>query len=148
VSSKARRKRLERVQHVWEEDLGRCVAALGDARARADVAQAHLDEARAKTRAARGAKADLLGGASAEEWRTREAWLATCGVREEKAILARAGADSVVAQALGAVTLAHQKIERLKLVLVRIAQADAAGGRRADRITEDESSARMSRGSS
>jgi hypothetical protein len=44
---------------------------------------------------------------------------------------------------------ARQKIERLKLVLERLARGDAADERRADRIREDdESQARMARGTS
>lgn len=149
MSSVARRKRLARVQAVWENDLNRCVAALNEAKSRADVAAAHVEEARAKTRAARGAKADLVRGGSAEEFAVREAWLMTCGVREEKAVIALSVADRAVAAANAAVVAAQQKIERLKLVLARLAQGDADAARRAERLIEDEAAARMSqRGSS
>ncbi len=145
MSSKVRRKRLERVQRVWEDDLARCAAALQEARGRADVAQAHLEEARARKRAARDAKADLVRGGSADDWSVREAWLATCGVREERALMARAAADRAVAEANAAVTVAQQKIERLKLVLARLARGDVDEARRAERIVDDEAAARVSR---
>ena len=148
MSAKARIKRLERVQRVWEDDLGRAAGALTEARARADVAQAHLEEARAKKRAAREKKADLVNGGSADEWAVREAWLATCGVREEKSVMARAVADRAVSEAHAAVVVAQQKIERLKLVLARLAKDAADDARRAERIFEDDAAARMSRGGS
>jgi flagellar biosynthesis chaperone FliJ len=148
VSAKERIKRLERVQRVWEDDLGRAAGALAEARARADVAQAHLEEARSKTRAARQQKADLVHGGSADDWAVREAWLATCTVREEKSVMARAVADRAVKDAHAVVVTAQQKIERLKLVLARLAKDAADGARRAERIFEDDAAARMSRGSS
>ncbi len=145
--SAARRKRLERVQKVWEDDLHTRVAALAEVRARADVAHADLEAARTRKRAAIAAKAELMGGASADEWRAREAWIGTCGAREDRAVLTLAAADRAVAEAMGAVMAAQQKIERLKLVLARIAKGEVDAERRVDRINEDEVSARMSRGS-
>jgi flagellar biosynthesis chaperone FliJ len=148
MSDRARRKRLARVQKVWEDDFDKCVMALNEARARAEVAQAHLEEARARTRAARSAKADLVRGGSADDWAAREAWLMTCGIREEKAVIARSVADRAVQDAQAAVVVATQKIERLKLVIARLARGDAEDARRAERVIEDEAAARMSRGSS
>ena len=136
--SAARRKRLDRVRSVWEEDLRRAVAALTNAKNRADVAQAHLEEARARTRAAKTAKSGLMGGASADEWRAREAWIATCAVREERAFLARVAADQAASAALRAVTVAEQKIERLRLVVARILETEATAQRRAERREEDD----------
>jgi flagellar biosynthesis chaperone FliJ len=141
-------KRLERVQRVWEDDLARAASALNEARSRADVAQAHLEEARARKRAAFEKKADLVHGGSADEWSVREAWLATCGVREDKSLMARAVADRAVVVAHAAVVTAQQKIERLKLVVARIARGDADAARRAERIFEDDAAARMARGGS
>ncbi len=141
-------KRLERVQRVWEGDLARAAATLNEARAQADVAQAHLEEARARKRAALDQKADLVRGGSADDWSVREAWLATCGVREERATISRAVAERCVSDANAAVVTVQQKIERLKLVLARLARGDAEDARRAERIVEDDAAARMSRGSS
>jgi flagellar export protein FliJ len=139
----ARMKRLDRVRAVWEEDLHRAAAALSDARARAEAAQSQLDDARGRTRAGKEAKsAAIKGGVSAEEWRSREAWIATCTAREERAFQARVAADHVAAKALRVVTEAQQKLERLRLVVQRLAEGEAVARRRAERRDEDEHAAR------
>ena len=138
----ARRKRLDRVREVWEEDLRRAAVALGEARARADAAQAELEETRARTRAAKAAKSALMGGASAEEWRAREAWIATCTAREERSFAARPAADRAVEQAMRTVIEAQLRIERLKLVMAKMAETEEGARRRAERREEDDLAAR------
>ena len=140
----ARRQRLTKVAEMWDEELRVSVGALLDARSRAEQKEREWAAARARTEEARASRAALMGGASADEWRAREAWIDTCASREERAAHARRAAEQIVSEASRAVTTAQQKVERMKLVLARLAEQEAAAERRADRRSEDEIAARVS----
>jgi flagellar export protein FliJ len=142
--SAARRQRLAKVADLWDEELKTSASALAVARTRADAARRAAEEARARTEAARTSRRELLNGANAEEWRAREAWIDTCGRREERAMAACREADKAVDAASRAVRAAQQKVERLKLVLAKLAEQERAAERRAEQRSDDEFAARIS----
>jgi flagellar biosynthesis chaperone FliJ len=139
-----RRQRLSRIADMWDEDLRTCAGALAQARARADEARRALEELKARTAGARDLRMALMGGASADEWRAREAWIATCAAREERGASILLGAEQAVLEASRAVTTAQQKVERMKLVLARLAAQEALIERRSEQRSQDEIAARIS----
>ena len=140
----ARRQRLAKIAEMWDEDLRTQVGSLVQARVRAEEARRSLAAFEERTAQAREERGALMGGASADEWRAREAWIATCAAREERAAQASVAAEEAVRAASAGVTAAQQKVERMKLVLARLDAQEALAERRAEQRSQDEIAARIS----